>query len=221
MKFYRFACSCAPLLFIAVLSGCGDDDVDGEGGDGDGDAPTAWVGDEPHLAVVGSVAGEAFDLSADGSDASDVGTLFCERNYIVPDLEDDSAWANDGYLQKVEIKFNYTSGDAFAEFQMELEAEDLMALVGEDLTIGDEADAQVGLTIDPDGPNEEEFEEVSASGTVTLELLSGEVGADGLTVPDGEGAFGAYVDIELADGGSIQGSFTANCGDNDLEIPEE
>lgn len=179
-----------------------------------------WLGSTPHLDAAGSVGEKNVDLSAAGVDAADLGTLYCERNYIVPALNDTSDWANEGYLEKVEFKFNFFFEETLAEFQLELEGEGLFSKVGQTLVIGEDVEVALGLKKDVDGPNEEEFEDEARSGSVALELLSGEVGEDGLTVPDGEGAYGAFVDVELESGGNFRGSFTMNCGPNDLEISE-
>jgi hypothetical protein len=238
-KALTWAACCSGLVF--PLTGCdegddGEDDVeetagdgDGDGGgsgdgDGDGDSSDAtaseWMGSAPHLKMAGTVGGEDLSLDVAEAVAADLGTLYCERNYIVPDLEDESTWG-DGYLQKIEFKFNFFYEDQLAEFQLEVEIEDLPAQEGKSFTLGSDAGVAVTLTVDPDGASEEQYEEEGATGTVVVGLVSGTPGDDGLLMADATGAFGAYVDVELSDGGSMKGSFTANCGENDLEVPEE
>ena len=225
MKNLALARLALPLLLL-LNAACEDtsDDPDGQGGsngEDTDDAPKSWLGAEPHVDLVGTVAEQELELVAESSDAADIGTVYCERNYIVPSLDDESSFA-DGYLQKVELKFNFFYLDALAEFQIELEADDLPDQVGKTLNIGDDQDAAIalGLNVDEDGPNTQEFEDAASGGTLKLELLSGEPGQDGVIVPSGEGEYGAHLDIELESGGFLQGSFTIKCGDNDLEVPE-
>jgi len=212
---------------VACSSGDADDGIGGAAGNqGDGSGGNtssgggsgAWQGATPHLELSGTVADHELVLEVSGDAAADLGTVYCERNYIVPDVDDPSTWS-EGYLQKVEFKLNFFYENALAELQMELENPDLMTSEGATFAVPDDAEVNVGLATDVDGPNEQEFEDVATGGAVTLELFSGEMGDDGV-IPDGEGAFGAYVDVELASGGSIEGSFTVNCGENDLEVPE-
>jgi len=187
--------------------------------DASAEPPTEWQGETPHLEMVGSLAGQDVVATVEGDDAADVGVFYCERNYIVPDTEDPSTWAA-AYLEKVEIKFNFFYMDQLAEFNVEIVHEDLPGSVGEMLPIDAATEATVQITVDPEGPNEVEFPDAGVAGNVTIGLLTGTPGTDGVVIPDGEGAFGAYLDLELESGGTLQGSFTANCGENDLEIPE-
>lgn len=211
-------------VFFVFATACDESGDGSDGGDGGGnstsDVPEAWLGEEPHTHLAGTVAEQEIELIAEGSEAAGVGTVYCERNYIVPDLEDTSTF-EDGYLQKVEIKFNFFHLDALAEFQMELEKDDLFAAVGETLAVGEDAEVALGINVDEDGPKAQEFEDEATGGTVKLELLTGEPDESGVIVPSGEGRYGAYVDIQLDSGGTLQGSFTVNCGENDLETPEE
>jgi hypothetical protein len=228
------------LLTLAAASGAacssGAHDEEGAGGaagadaDGTGGTPSggagsggsstgdAWQGETPHLALSGMAFGKQLVLDETGDDAADIGTVYCERNYIVPDLDDPGTWA-DGYLQKVELKLNFFFEEALAEFQMELVHPELLTSEGVSFDIPGDAEANFGLTTDVDGPSEEDFEDVGTSGTVTLELLSGQAGDDGL-IPDEQGVYGAWVDVQLESGGSLKGSFSVNCGENDLEVPE-
>ena len=193
----------------------------GAGGEGTA-LPSEWVGETPHLNAAGDVGEKAVSLAPNATNSADLGTFYCERNYIVPTLEPSAGWETEGYLLKVEVKFNFFFEGELAEFQLELEKPDLLDSVGDVLSVGEGEDAQVniGLGVDDGGPNAAEYEDSAVSGTFTLSELSGTVGADGLTIPGGEGAFGGYVDVTLASGGSFRGSFTANCGDNDFELPE-
>jgi len=219
------------VVFSSILasSGCKSDDAGadgagGEGGTGSEDptaaAPDTWSGSEPHVDLHGNVGERTLDLVVEGADAADLGTAYCERNYKVPDLEDTSAWAAEGYLEKVEIKVNFFFDDALAEFQLELVTPNLTQEVGTTFDVAHNAEVNIGISVDEDGPNAAEYEDAAVGGSATLEELDGEVGDDGLTFPDEEGTFGLYVDVELESGGAFKGSLTVNCGENDLETLE-
>lgn len=222
MRFLFRAVSVVPFVLLFSFA-CDDAGGEGDGGGGeaggDSDQPTAWLGNTPHVQLAGTVAEQQLELVADEAEASGVGTAYCERNYIVPDVGDPSTF-DEAYLQKVEIKFNFFHNDALAEFQMELEKPDLLSEVGAMLVAGDDAEVALGIKVDEEGPQAEEFEDEAVGGTVALELLSGEPDDSGVIIASGDGKYGAYVDLELASGGRLQGSFTVQCADNDLETPE-
>lgn len=226
------------LTFVATASlatvACSDDVDGGAGGGaggeggaasgGGGGAPNGsgvaeWLGADAHLEFEGTVGGKAIDFSVDEGEAADVAIVYCERNYIVPDPDDSSTWG-EGYLQKVEVKYNLFYEGKLAEFQLEVEAEALAAGAPRTLTIGDAVASTPQLTLAPDEVDEEQFEDPAVAGTIEFELFDGTPGADGVVVPDGEGKIGFFVDLELESGAKLRGSFTASCGDNDLEAPE-
>lgn len=188
-----------------------DGDTGGTGGGSTDDTIDSWLGSDPHVEIVGTVAGKTIDFSVSESEASDLGTAYCERNYIEPP-------SGDLYLEKIEIKYNLVYEDQFAEFQLEVVNPELTSSVGETLTIGGDTEVNVGLTLAPDEPTEEEFEDVATGGNVTIGAVGG-TPTDGV-IPDGEGSFGVHFDVTLESGGTLSGSFTVNCGDNDIE-PEE
>jgi hypothetical protein len=247
----------ALFLGVMLAAGCGDDSADepsnsdggtagkggsggsagapeGHGGDdgqtGEGGAPatSAWEGTTLHLTSEGSIQGGAVELSVTGDDAADIEVLYCERNYIVPDLEDTSAWAEDGYLEKVELKYNIPDFDGVpAELEIGFYYFDYSKAPKNPLSVGtaeegtlgvEDVNVEIQLTLD-DG-NETEIADVAKSGKFYLEEYTGELGEDGLTIPDESGTFGGYLEATLESGSVLELSFTANCGENDLEIPE-
>jgi hypothetical protein len=217
------------LSAFLVTAGCSKDDGETDGGAGSGgtgsDDPTAaapdtWSGSEPHVDLHGNVRERQLDLVVEGADAADLGTAYCERNYKVPDLEDTIDWADQGLLEKVEIKVNFFFDDALAEFQMELVTPNLPDEIGTTFDVPGDAEVNIGITVDEEGPNAAEYEDAAIGGSATLHELDGEVGDDGLTIPDEEGTFGLFVDVELESGGAFKGSLTVNCGENDLETLE-
>lgn len=224
-----FSLTAFALVSTLALAGCddggsgdgvgGDDGAGGDrstesGGTGGGaatESAESWLGSEPHVEISGTLAGQVIDFSVAAAEAGDVGTAYCERNYIQPAT-------GDLYLEKIEIKYNLVYDDQFAEFQLEVVHPDLPTVVGETLSIGGDTELNVGLKLSPDEPTEEEFEDLATSGAVTI----GEVGGtdDGGLIPDGSGTFGVHFDVMLESGGTLSGSFTVNCGDNDIEIEE-
>jgi len=184
----------------------------GEGGGGSGVAEE-WLGATPHASLLAEVSGQNVGIEPSADDAANLSVFYCERNYVVPDAANEATYGQ-GQLAKVEVKFNFFYQGVEAEFQIEIEQENLQDLEGETLTVG--ADLVAAVKLQPLGDGGEfEYEDAAVSGTVLLELLSGEPGADGLIVPNQTGAVGAYVNIQLESGGFLRGSFTANCGDND------
>jgi hypothetical protein len=248
--------SVVSALFLGALfaSGCGDDSADepsnsdggtagtssggsagapqgqaGEGaGEGGAPASSAWEGETRHLTAEGSIQGGEVDLTVTGDDAEDVEVLYCERNYIVPDLEDTSAWGDEGYLEKVELKYNIPDFDGVpAELELgfyyfaygKAPKNPLSVGTAEEGVFGVE-DVNVEVTLTLDDGNETEIVDTAKSGKFYLEEYTGEVGDDGLTIADETGTFGGYLEATLESGSQLKVSFTANCGENDLEIPE-
>lgn len=246
----------AALLCAGFVSlGCSDDDAgpagsagnagESAGGGGAGATPAAgaggeggrngtpaagWEGSTPHLTAVGKVASGDVDFTVTGADAANLEVLYCERNYIVPDLEDTAGWAEGGFLEKVELKYNIPEYDGVPA---ELEVGFLYYAYGEEpnnpLTVGAASSdgftnsaVNIELSISAEDENGEEIytlEDVAASGKFYLEEYTGEVGEDGLTIANETGTFGGYLEATLESGATFKLSFTANCGENDLETP--
>ncbi len=174
----------------------------------------------------GSIQGGAVELSVTGDDAADIEILYCERNYIVPDLEDTSAWADEGTSRK--WSSSTTSPTSTASRPSSKSASSISTTrrrprtrssVG---TADEEAfgveDVNVEIQLSLDDGNETEIVDAAKSGKFYLEEYTGEVGEDGLTIPDESGTFGGYLEATLESGSTLKISFTANCAENDLEI---
>jgi hypothetical protein len=190
-----------PLCVLGLLA-CGSEDDD------EGTSASKWEGTSEHISAEGTIGGEAVDISVDGQAAQDVEVLFCERNYA------------DGAIEKIELKYVYTRGGQEAELELEFAAFDYSKDPENPISVGtaDESsltssDMLVAMKIETeDGA---EIEDEAESGSFTLEELSGTPDDDGI-IPDGEGKFGGHLDVEMKGGGSLQISFTARCGENDL-----
>ncbi|UJR82567.1 hypothetical protein [Sandaracinus amylolyticus] len=209
--------TCSRVLFALALVGCAES---GEGRD----APREWQGEATHVDAVGTIDGLAVDFDLDASDAAEV---FCERNYVVPDVDDPATWSS-GYLEKVEVKWLVVVDGTEREYQLELSAHDFGASAdGQTLSIVgyEEGAARAPTTIqvaadaewEEDG-SEREHVSLSGTGTFVRGVVTGTPGGDGVVVPDGQGTFGGYLHLESAGGESLDVSFTVPCGDNDLDI---
>jgi hypothetical protein len=184
------------LALCLATAACSDesDTTDDDGNDDPGSVD-AYLGDTPHLRVIGTVTGLELDLDAPGAEASDVTVLFCERNYAA------------GALEKVEVKHNFTFAGQAAELELTFEGP---GAVGS-FTIG--TDVEVAEKVET--ADATEYENAATAGAVDIELFSGTPGGDGM-IPDNEGGYGGWFDATLDDGGVLSGSFSALCGANDV-----
>lgn len=176
----------------------------------DPDAPgAAWEGATEHVTLVGAVGGRELEVALTGAQAQDLEVVFCERNYV------------SGALEKIEIKHAFEFDGMPAELKIEFDAFDFTGEPSDTIAIrpaGDHAlttsDMSVQMAIElEDGT---EIEDFGVTGTFELELFTGTAGEDGM-IPSGEGSFGGYLDATLDGGGEVQLSFTARCGENDVE----
>lgn len=191
-----------PFCFSLVACGADDDDKN------EGTAAGKWGGASEHLSAQGSVGDKAIDISLSGVDAQDIETFFCERNY------------QDGALEHLELKYSFEYEGQGAELELEFNSFDYSKQAENPISVGtasEDAPTASDIAIDLKLETEDglETEDSAVSGTFELEQLSGTPGADGI-IPDGEGTFAGYLDVELASGETLSVSFTAKCGENDL-----
>jgi hypothetical protein len=217
MRKRTFFSTCALVAGSALAVACGD--ASGAAG------PTAWEGPDAHLVAQGVVDGVPVAFTLRGQDASDA---YCERNYVVPSVGDSSTWSN-GFLEKVELKWDVTVNGTERQYQVELSGHDYAASAdGQTLPVvayDEDAEratgtvqAAVEIEWEDDGMEFEHGDE-SETGTFTRGLFSGTAGADGVVVPSGSGSFGGYLHLTWASGDYLDVSFTVACGDNDMDIP--
>lgn len=242
MKFSAILSLVISSLVVSCLNAaCDGDSGSGDEGAGGGAggpalppqdaAPDSWEGATVHLRAVGRIQGEDINFTFRGESAEDVERVFCERNYIVPDLEDTAAWKDEGYLEKIEVKWLTVLDGTEREYQIELLAHDFSASEdGDRLTVlpldeestelsNDSLMTTFSWEYEEDG-NEVEVDAPSEAGSLVRGELSGKLGPDGLTIPDGEGTLGGYLHLDWENGDVLDVSFTVNCGENDLDIPE-
>jgi hypothetical protein len=208
------------LIAVATASSsCADDGVV---------APSTWQGATQHLVAVGVVDGEAIAFELRDTQASDVEKVYCERNYIVPSVSDAATW-HDGYLEKIELKWEVEEGGIERAYQIEIAGHDFrhsadgsrLSIVAYDeasMLSYDTVQAAIEWEWEENGM-EYELGGESEVGHFTRALVSGTPGADGVVIPSGSGSFGGYLHLTWANGDYLDVSFTVACGDNDMDIP--
>jgi hypothetical protein len=194
----------ALLSTCVALSACGSEDDSGESAE-----VGEWQGEVEHLKAEGAIGGRTLSLDVNGADAKNLEVLFCERNYVA------------GRIEKVELKHNFEFDGEPAELEVTFVAFDYSMKPAGSIAVGGASeDAPTADKINVELKIETletmvELEDVAASGTFTLQSLTGTPGSDGL-IPSGQGDFAGYLDAELESGDKLQISFTVRCGDNDV-----
>lgn len=215
------------LLAAGLVVGCGDEDDD-SGKSEANDEITEWQGSAVHLRVEGALGEDEPTALSLNVGSADAGVLYCERNYIVPDADNDATY-NEGFLEKVELKYEFDFEGQPAELEVELADLDydnfvapVNGLVAGSANASDRnlnsINVEAKLKINPDTAEEEELEASAVTGTVDFELLTGS--PNGLIIADNEGQMGGYLNVGLSDGNNLVMSFTVDCGENDIESEE-
>jgi hypothetical protein len=224
MKTTTFSISFAFVLFIALftLNACslGDDDDATSGLPG-------WMGEEEHLRIVGRVNGEDLDLDFGPGEIE----MVCIREYAAPLVEGtvDEFDLSQGFLGEVEVEAVFTIGGEEREFELEFKRHNfstdspptVITIIPRSEVV-DPGPDELWLELEWKLPEEEDayFEESAQEGAVTLELLTGEIGEDGLQIPNNVGDFAVYIEAIFSETESLSVSLTAHCGENDeLETP--
>ncbi len=191
---------------------------------------TEWQGSTPHFALKGSLNGEDLDIELTSVDAADLTKHYCAREYDVPKIEgtEELDWANgsgseveltalvkvNGKARDLQIDFkdhDFTKDAPGTELTVVPDIEDLAPGPNE-LRVEVEWYVSGGIAADLDAT----YEEAAQSGKVIVELFGGEVGDNGLTIPDNEGTFGVFADLTWSETEHLTISLTANCGKNDI-----
>jgi hypothetical protein len=210
----------ATLAATLLLAACGSDDDD---------APTGadeWLGATPHADLGGAIGDTTIDLSFDETAAADLERAFCKREYAVPDATDMQTWT-EAVMPEIEATFRVTEDGLEKQFELSLAAADFTAATsGTSYTVvapvedQDPAAGQVVIELDYQWEDPAaglvSYEGSATGGTVALALLDGTPGADGKIIPGGTGHLGVFLDATWPEG-SLRGSFTVRCGDNEVE----
>jgi hypothetical protein len=209
---HLFTTACLALLVAA----CGSDDDD-----------ASWQGETPYVDIAGELDGNQVDVSVDGASAADLTRSFCKREYTVPDAEDTATW-NQAVMSELEATVRITDGGVEKEYELSLAGADLSTLAkGTTLSVipdeGAPAAGQVVVELEwgweEPGTGFVSYEGTATSGTVKVELFDGTPGADGKVIPDNTGKVGLTFDTAF-DGGTLRGSFTLHCAENEIEAAE-
>lgn len=193
--------------------------------DGDDDTPTEWLGTDPHFRAVGTLNGEELDLNVEGDAAADASSLFCEREYIVPqNAAGEFDYAN-GELVEVKLHAFVTVGGEERKAEIEFKRHDMSAdSAGTKLTVVPRNDASEPASGElylewewKSAAGEDIYEQSAQTGSVTVGEFTGTPDETGLLIPDNEGTVGVFATGQWSETESVALSFTAPCGPNAVE----
>jgi hypothetical protein len=223
MKRTCLGCVVLAAFVIALgMSGCSTEDDGASGVD-------SWQGAEPHIEIAGTLNGEDLDVSITGADADDLARLFCTREYDAPEDTDgelimEQAVPDDLSIQLLGVDINGEARDIQIEFKDHDFGADALGTVLQVVPRVEEVPAPGTLYVEWEwylageflADEDAYYEESAIQGTVEVNLFSGVVSDDGVTIPDNTGAVGIYADLSWSETENVQVSVTANCGENDL-----
>lgn len=154
-------------------------------------APTEWLGDTPHLVIMGKVDGRVFDVQVLDLAAADVGTITLKREYLLNDndynpyREMDFAieFVNEGIAKGIEGKLTH------ADFNMLAALPATFALQSaEEYPEGDQIFTEFEYKWEANGETVD-AESVEWTGTATVQMDT----AFQAAVPNGDGMVGAFI----------------------------
>ena len=181
----------------------------------------AWLGADPHFDVVGTINGETLDVSLDATDRAEV---WCTREYTVPDVG--GPQYADGSLTEIKVDAYITIGGVRRYVELELKKHDYQSdTIGTMTTIVSRSDlmdpAATEMWLEWEWHDEAgttSFEQAALNGSFTLNEYSGTRDSTGLIIPDDTGRVGGYWNARWSETEELHGSFTVNCGTNDVEL---
>ena len=183
-----------------------------------------WQGAEAHLEVVGTLDGEALDISL-GDAASDTAEVFCTREYSVPEIGGVAQY-DMGELIEIKIDAWVTIGGVRRLIELELKQHDFQSdtvpatvrVVPRSDTM-DPASDQMWLEWEwHDEADATLYEAAAQTGTFELELYTGTPDATGLVIPNGMGEVGGYFDARWSETEELHGSFTVACTESIVSL---
>lgn len=154
-------------------------------------APTEWLGDTPHLVIMGKVDGRVFDVQVLDLAAADIGTITLKREYLLNDTdynpyrEMDFAieFVNEGIAKAIEGKLTHADFNKLAALPATFALQS-----AEEYPEGDQIFTEFeykweanGVTVDA--------ESVEWTGTATVQMDT----AFQAAVPNGDGMVGAFI----------------------------
>jgi hypothetical protein len=189
--------------------------------------PEHWLGATRHLSAFGTLNGESIELEINGDTAADLESLACERDYLVPLVDGAPKW-DEGVLADIQITGVATAGGMQRFFEIELKSHDFgpdaPGTTIEILPRNDEEEpGPLAMWLEwewIDELGDEIYESAAETGTFTLGAFEGEVDANGLVIPDGEGWIGGFLYARWSETEDVRLSFSVNCGENEVEMVE-
>lgn len=201
---------CHVAWMVLTLAGCAKDDEQPA-------ALTSWLGEQTHLAVRGTFQGKTFDVQLEGDDAG----IYCDRFYTpMPGAAPTSGGQYDtsqlyfamkevGAVielegQPTQFTISYWRHDAPAHSTLEVIPRTFGTAIPEGKTWSD-----INLFA-PGTDVLSGVESAAESGTVKLELNSGEPDSNGIMIPDG-GRTGLFAAVSWGPQDNLTVSATTNC----------
>lgn len=160
-------------------------------------APTEWLGDKPHLVIMGKVDGKLFDVQVMDLAAADVGTISLKREYLLNDTdynpyrEMDFAieFTNEGIAKAIEGKLTHADFNKLAALPATFALQS-----AEEYPEGDKIFTEFeykwegnGVTVDG--------ESADWTGSATVQMDSAYQAAK----PNGDGMIGAFITASNGD----------------------
>ena len=186
----------------------------------------AWLGEQSHFEVVGTIDGEELDISLEDS-ADDPTQVYCTREYTVLGDAAGEPQYDMGSLTELKINAFVTVDGEPRLIELEFKSHDWQSdAPGTAVTIvprSETMDPAAGETVLEwewhDAATDETTYEASAQrGTVTIEHYTGTPDETGLLIPDSTGAVGVHWTARWSETEELAGSFTVPCTMTDVEI---
>lgn len=196
---------------VLALAGCSKDDEQPA-------ALTSWLGEQTHFSVTGTFQNKTFDTHLEGDDAG----IYCDRNYApmpgtMPDAEGNYDTSRLYFAMKELGAVIEVEGQPM-HFKLSYWRHDLPSGTLEVVPSNYGTALPAGKTwsdIKLFTPGNDDLSGVvsaAESGTVRLELNTGEPDANGIMIPDG-GRTGLFASIGWGPQDKLAVSVTADCGE--------
>ncbi|WP_162617675.1 hypothetical protein [Yoonia maritima] len=177
------------------------------------EAPTEWLGEEPHLVIMGTVSSYDFDMQVSDFDKLDIHELSMKREYLLnetdyspyQELDFGIEFMLDGMAKQIEGKLVHADfnklGDLPNTFSLQSE---------EEFPEGDMAFTEFEFEWEADGRSvNEEIADWTGTATVNLDPARGQA-------PNGDGLIGGYINAVNGDN-NIVISYTLNVTEFEVE----
>jgi hypothetical protein len=185
-----------------------------------------WKGPSPHLHLTGTYQAEELNLQLPENEAGDIAKLACRREYQAP-IVNGKFDMTKAKLFEVKLNGNVTVKGQARKLEIEFKRMSFTDGVGKSFAVIPRDD-----TASP-GPQQMWFEwewhdaatddtldeRAAHEGSFFMGEMTGEVDANGV-IPDNVGTFGGFVTAKWSETETVKLSFTAKCGENEVESDE-